>query len=126
MLLKEGKRSPNQVLTHAARAARSKGPDQVDGRRTSTILCSRSRCGAREALTVGYQPTTGQGKGNIDRSRACTARERLYLTDDIRLPRWERSVSFEASRARVGYHRDKKPQALNRALQVSSFMIRRL
>ena len=29
-----------------------------DGRRTSTILCSRSRCGAREALTVGYQPTT--------------------------------------------------------------------
>ena len=29
----------------------------VDGRCTST-LCSRSRCGAREAMTVGCKPTT--------------------------------------------------------------------
>ena len=29
-----------------------------DGRRTSTILCSRSRCGAREAMTVGCKPTS--------------------------------------------------------------------
>ena len=29
-----------------------------DGRCTSTILCSRSRCGAREAMTVGCKPTT--------------------------------------------------------------------
>ena len=34
----------------------------IDGRCTSTIflitLCSRSRCGAREAMTVGCKPTT--------------------------------------------------------------------
>ena len=38
---------------------------EVDGRRTSTsvkTLCSRSRCGAREALTVGYQPTRVRGR----------------------------------------------------------------
>ena len=82
--------SPNQVLTHAARAAAKQlnsvaargareGPwsgqmqgdiDQfiviyhfvkvrqdVDGRRASTILCSRSGGDAREAMTVGCKPT---------------------------------------------------------------------
>ena len=40
----------------------------LDGRRTSTILriitlnCSRSRCGAREAMTVGCKPTRAHGR----------------------------------------------------------------
>ena len=35
----------------------------LDGRCASTILCSRSRCGAREAMTVGCKPTSEREKG---------------------------------------------------------------
>ena len=66
-----------------------------DGRCTSTILCSRSRCGAREAMTVGCKPTINfehfrvlrsffawgpqalfRSEGNVERSRA--ARQKLF------------------------------------------------
>ena len=48
-------------VNHTSFTARA--PTLFDGRRTSTILQNalleeQARCGAREALTVGYQPTT--------------------------------------------------------------------
>ena len=48
-------------VNHTSFTARA--PTLFDGRRTSTIvqnalLEEQARCGAREALTVGYQPTT--------------------------------------------------------------------
>ena len=51
-----------QTLPGLPRAAWSSGrfaEGMIDGRRTSMILtlCSRSRCGAREAMTVGCKPT---------------------------------------------------------------------
>ena len=68
------------MLTHAARAAATckaakfsgisggrARRARIDGRCASTILrsvitlCSRSRCGAREAMTVGCKPTTREG-----------------------------------------------------------------
>ena len=41
----------------------------VDGLRTSTTLCSRSRCGAREAMTVGCKPTRVLGYSSGVRGR---------------------------------------------------------
>ena len=51
----------NVMIPFFLRASRAKEKGDhnmgVDGRCTSTIL-SRSRCGAREAMTVGCKPTT--------------------------------------------------------------------
>ena len=41
----------------------------LDGRRTFT-LCSRSRCGAREAMTVGCKPTTSPNQVHTHAARA--------------------------------------------------------
>ena len=62
------------TFRHCRQALRVKSMCWFDGRCTSTILCSRSRCGAREAMTVDCKPTmcwsvkTGKfapGKGEI-------------------------------------------------------------
>ena len=53
-------------------------PD-FDGRCTSTILCSRSRCGAREAMTVGCKPTMPDSAGNVKFERECVARQDVLM-----------------------------------------------
>ena len=55
-----------------------KTPRGLDRRCTSTPLCSRSRCGAREAMTVGCKPTIHQFNFDLHLTRRLrTLRARL-------------------------------------------------
>ena len=74
---------------------------------TSTILCSRSRCGAREAMTVGCKPTR-RYHARMARFYVREANERTSERADNRLDKQD--VAWPAARSAALLPKAKRPR----------------